>query len=148
MIETDEWKEHTGGATLEHKGSTSQDALLTAIAGGTPPDGGSNYGYVNLFTRGATVDVKDMADASTILKSDDILEGVWDSAFWEGQMIGVPGIESFMWYGLNVNSQIAEEAGLDPTALPKTWSEVYDLAYSHDREGRCRQPDPIWPGSL
>ena len=50
-------------------------------------------------------------------------------------MIGVPGIEAFMWYGLNVNSQTAEEAGLDPTSLPKTWSEVYDLACGHDREG-------------
>ena len=126
IIATDEWNEFTGGATLDHKGSTDQQALLTAIAGGTPPDGGSNYSYVNLFTRGATIDVKDMADASTVLNSDDILEGVWDSAFWDGQMIGVPGIEAFMWYGLNVNTQAAEEAGLDPTVMPKTWSEVYD----------------------
>ncbi|MCB0186147.1 MAG: extracellular solute-binding protein [Caldilineaceae bacterium] len=126
IIQTEEWKEHTGGATLDHRGSTSQDALLTAIAGGTPPDAGSNYGYVNLFTRGATIDVKDMADASTVINPDDILEGVWNSAFWQGQMIGVPGIECFNWWGLNVNSQAAEEAGLDASTLPKTWDEVYD----------------------
>lgn len=47
---TDEFKQHMGDATLEFKGPANQDSLLTAIAAGTPPDGGSNYSYVNLFT--------------------------------------------------------------------------------------------------
>jgi len=126
IIETDEFKQHLGGATLEYKGSTNQDALLTAIAAGTPPDGGSNYSYVNLFTRGATIDVKDMADASAVLKADDILEGIWNSAFYKGGMIGVPGIECFNWWGLNVNANTAEQDGLDATTLPKTWDEVLE----------------------
>lgn len=126
IVESEEFKQHMGGATLEYKGSTNRDALLPAIAAGTPPDAGSNYSYVNLFTRGATIDVKDMADASTVLKQDDILEGIWNSAFYKGGMIGVPGIECFNWYGLNVNIDTAEKAGLDPTTLPKTWDEVLE----------------------
>lgn len=124
IIETEEWKAHSGGATLEYKGSTGMEPLLTAVAGGTPPDGGSNYSYVNLHTRGATIDVKPMADVSTVLKKDDILEGIWNSAFWGDKMIGVPGIECFMWWGLNANIDAAQKAGLDTAKLPKTWDEV------------------------
>ncbi len=126
IIETPEFKEHMGGATFEYKGSTNQDAMLTAIAAGTPPDGASNYNYVELFTRGATIDVTDMVNASTIIKGDDLLEGLWASAFWEGKMMGVPGIEGYLWWGLNVNTDAAQKAGLDTTALPKTWDEVFE----------------------
>jgi maltose-binding protein MalE len=41
-------------------------------------------------------------------------------------MIGVPAIESYLWYGLNVNSQVAQEAGLDTSTLPQTWDEVLE----------------------
>jgi hypothetical protein len=36
-------------------------------------------------------------------------------------MIGVPGIESYLWWGLNYNSKAAEDAGLDPDNPPLTW---------------------------
>ncbi|GIK75944.1 MAG: sugar ABC transporter substrate-binding protein [Chloroflexota bacterium] len=126
IIETDEFKQHMGGATLEYKGSSGQEPVLTAIAAGTPPDAASNVSYVNLFVRGATIDVKDMADASTVLKADDILDGIWNSAFYKGSMIGVPGIECFNWWGLNVNANAAEQVGLDATTMPKTWDEVLE----------------------
>ncbi len=126
IIVTDEFKQHMGGATLEYKGSTNNDALLTAIAAGTPPDGGSNYNYVELFTRGATIDVTDMVSGSSLIKGDDVLEGLWSSAFWDGKMMGVPGIEGYLWWGLNANIDAAEKAGLDPTTLPKTWDEVLE----------------------
>jgi maltose-binding protein MalE len=126
IIETEEFKTHMGGTTLEYKGSTGMEPVMTAIAAGTPPDGGSNLSYVNLFVRGATIDIKDMADASTVLKKDDILDGIWNSAFYKGAMIGVPGIECFNWWGLNVNTNAAESAGLDATTLPKTWDEALE----------------------
>ncbi len=126
IIATDEFKQHMGGATLEYKGSTNNDALLTAIAAGTPPDGGSNYNYVELFTRGATIDVTDMVSGSSLIKGDDVLEGLWSSAFWDGKMMGVPGIEGYLWWGLNANIDAAEKAGLDPTTLPKTWDETLE----------------------
>ncbi len=126
IVETPEFKEHMGGVTLEFKGSTNREALLTAIAAGTPPDAGSNYNYVELFTRGATIDVSEMVNASTIVKGDDILEGLWDSSFWDGKMMGVPGIEGYLWWGLNVNTDAAQKVGLDTTELPKVWDDVFE----------------------
>ena len=51
IIETEEFQTHLGGATVEYKGSTNSDALLTAVAAGTPPEGASNYSYVELVPR-------------------------------------------------------------------------------------------------
>lgn len=126
IIATEEFQTHMGGATVEYKGSTNSEALLTAVAAGTPPDGASNYSYVELFTRGATIDVTDMVAASTIIDGDDILEGLWSSSFWQGKMMGVPGIEGYLWWGLNANIDAAQKAGLDTSTLPKTWDEVFE----------------------
>lgn len=126
ILATEEFQAHMGGATVEYKGSTNSEALLTAVAAGTPPDGASNYSYVELFTRGATIDVTDMVAASTIIDGDDILEGLWSSSFWQGKMMGVPGIEGYLWWGLNANIDAAQKAGLDTSTLPKTWDEVFE----------------------
>jgi len=126
IIATDEFKEHMGGAELQYKGNTDQATLLTAIAGGTAPDGASNYDYPALYTRGATIPVQDMVATSSIIKADAILEPLWRSAFIGEDMIGVPAIESYLWWGLNYNSKAAEDAGLDPSKPPKTWDETMD----------------------
>jgi len=126
IVATEEFKAHMGDMTLEYKGSANTDALLTAIAGGTPPDAGSNYQYVNLFTRGATIDVTDMANASQVISKEDTLEGLWNSAFWQGKMMGVPGIEGYLWWGLNVNIDAAQKEGLDTNTLPHTWDEAME----------------------
>ena len=124
IVAQEEFKELMGGTTVELKGTTNEQALLTALAGGTPPDAGSNYNYVNLHTRGATIPVDDMVEASAIIKQDDILEKLWQSAFYDGQMIGIPAIESYLWWGLNYNAQAVEEAGLDPANPPLTWEDA------------------------
>lgn len=126
IIETDEFKKHMGGATLEFKGTTNQEALLTAIAAGAPPDAASNYDYPALYTRGATIPVQDLAATSSIITKDAILEPLWRSAFVGEDMIGVPAIESYLWWGLNYNSKAAQDAGLDPDAPPATWEEAMD----------------------
>ncbi|MFN3334422.1 MAG: extracellular solute-binding protein, partial [Caldilinea sp.] len=126
ILATEEFQAHMGGATVEYKGSTNSEALLTAVAAGTPPDGASNYSYVELFTRGATIDVTDMVAASSLIDGDDVLEGLWDSAFWQGKMMGVPGIEGYLWWGLNANIDAAQKVGLDTSTLPKTWDEVFE----------------------
>ncbi|MCL4833860.1 MAG: extracellular solute-binding protein [Caldilineaceae bacterium] len=126
IVETDEWKAHSGGATLEYKGSVNNEAILTAVAGGTPPDGGSNFDYPNLFTRGAVIPVQDMVASSEILKKENMLEWVWDYAWFGGQMIGIPGIESYVQWGLNYNAKAATDAGLDADTPPSTWSETLE----------------------
>ena len=126
IVATDEFKQHMGGAELQYKGGTDQAALLTAIAGGTPPDAASNYDYPALYTRGATIPVQDLVATSSVIKKDDILEPLWRSAFVGEDMIGIPAIESYLWWGLNYNSKAVEDAGLDPAKPPKTWEETMD----------------------
>jgi len=72
------------------------------------------------------MDVTDMVNGSSLINGDDVLEGLWQSAFWEGKMMGVPGIEGYLWWGLNVNIDAAEKAGLDASTLPKTWDNVLE----------------------
>lgn len=66
-----------------------------------------------------------MVAASTII-DDDVLEGLWNSAFGQGKMMGVPGIEGYLWWGLNANIDAARKVGLDVSTLPKTWGEVFE----------------------
>lgn len=126
IVETEEWQAHIGGATLEYKGSVNDEAMLTSIAGGNPPDCHSNHDYPNYHARGATITVGDMAEASSIVKKENMLDWVWEYSFFGGEMIGVPGIESYVQYGLNWNADAAEKAGLDNNAPPKTWNEVLE----------------------
>jgi hypothetical protein len=79
-----------------------------------------------LFYRGALLPVDEKVAASTVIKKEDILDKLWEASFYDNQMIGVPGIEGFLWWGLNVNSDAASKAGLDPTKLPLTWEEVFE----------------------
>jgi maltose-binding protein MalE len=124
LKETPEFKAAIGDNTLEFKPSVTRENILTAVAGGTPPDGGSNFDYANLFYRGALLPVDEMMSASTIIKKDDILPQLWESAIYDGKMIGVPSIESYLWWGLNYNSKAVKDAGLDPSKPPETWDDA------------------------
>jgi multiple sugar transport system substrate-binding protein len=109
---------------FDFKGAVPSEAILTAVAAGTPPDGGSNFDYPNLFYKGAVIPVNDYVATSTRIKKDDVLEKLWESSFYGDKMIGVPGIEGYLWWGLNCNIDTATKDGLDPTTLPTTWEDV------------------------
>jgi hypothetical protein len=127
FVQTDTYKQVMGDTKFEYKGSVPGEALLTAIAAGTPPDGQSNIqGYPNMFTKGAVIAVNDLVATSKVIKKDDVVEKLWESAYIGDQMIGVPGIEGYLWWGLNVNIDAAKKDGLDPTTLPTTWEELLE----------------------
>ncbi len=126
IVETAEFKEHMGDGKFEYKGSVNNEAIQTAIAAGTPPDGGSNFDYPNFFTRGAVIDVTDLVATSNIVKKENMLGWTWDYAFFGGKMIGIPGLESYVQLGLNYNADAAAKAGLDPDKPPTTWQETLD----------------------
>ncbi|MBX3011152.1 MAG: extracellular solute-binding protein [Caldilineaceae bacterium] len=123
---TEEWQSHMAGTTLDYRGSVNNEAILTAVAGGTPPDCHSNHDYPNLYTRGAVLPVQDMVEASDIVKKENMLEWTWNYAFFGGDMIGVPGIESYVQWGLNYNIDAAEKAGIDVANAPVTWEELLE----------------------
>jgi multiple sugar transport system substrate-binding protein len=126
IMATEAYKEAMKGNSLEYKSAVESEALLTAVAAGTPPDGGSNFPYANLWTRGAVLEVTDLVATSPVVKKDDIAPGLWEGSFYDGKMIGVPGIEGFNWWGMNINANAAEEAGLDPDNIPLTWEGLYE----------------------
>ncbi len=111
---TDELKAVLGDYALETKGNTNAEAFLTAVAAGTPPDGASNLQYLDYMARGVLVPVDDWIAASDVIKKEKYLEGSWNDGFYQGTMYGAPANEGFLRYGLNYNTRMVEEAGLDP----------------------------------
>lgn len=125
MQESDTLKEILGDMTLETKGDIGDEALLTAVSAGTPPEGASNVQYLDYMTRGVLVPIADMIESSDKISKDMFLEGSWGDGFDnEGVHYGVPANEGFLRYALNFNSEMVGEAGLDPESPPETWDEL------------------------
>ena len=123
---SDDFKTFFGKNTLVFEGGKNREAILAAIAAGAPPDAGSNYDYPNLFTRGAAIAVNDYVKGSSIVKQDDILEPIWQGSFIGEDMIGLPALESYLWWGLNYNADAAQKAGLDADNPPLTWEDAFE----------------------
>jgi ABC-type glycerol-3-phosphate transport system substrate-binding protein len=103
------------------------DKLLTAVAGGTPPDVGvCCVQYASMYALGAFMPLDDLVAASTVVDLDDFVEGLVESMTWQGKLYGCPGLECGPRYGLMMNRDIVEGAGLDADNPPQTWDEMYD----------------------
>lgn len=126
FIAMPEFKDALGGATLDYKVTGVGEALLTALAAGTPPDGAANIDYVQYMAKEQFMPVADYVKSSSVIKQEDFIEAAWKNGFWKGVQYGVPGIEHFVVYGLNYNKDIVEKAGLDPNTPPTTWSETLE----------------------
>jgi maltose-binding protein MalE len=123
---TDEFKQAIGNNTLEIKTGTPYEAVLTAVAAGTPPDAFSNYQYLDLMARGVLAPIDDLVKASSIVKKERYFDGNWNDGFYKDAQYGVPACESFLRYGLNYNSKMVTDAGLDPENPPLTWEDLLD----------------------
>jgi multiple sugar transport system substrate-binding protein len=117
------------GATVEFvyiaqtQGSQSDEKLLTAIAGGTPPP----LHYADRFTvpqfahQGFFTEITEFADAAGG-QEEDYYDFAWAETVYKGGIYAL----SFdtdtrgLWY----NKDIMEEAGLDPEAPPTTLDEL------------------------
>src|SRR5262245_24745416 len=67
---TEELQTILGGSTIETKGSTNAEALLTAVAAGTPPDGASNTQYLDYMARGVLIPIDDWVANSEVVKKE------------------------------------------------------------------------------
>src|SRR5512136_1248462 len=96
---TDEFKQAIGSNTLEVKTGTPYEAVLTAVAAGTPPDACSNYQYLDLMARGVLAPIDDLIKTSSIVKKERYFDGNWSDGTYKGVMYGVPACEGFLRYG-------------------------------------------------
>lgn len=113
------------GNTLDFKSGLEQEAILTAVAGGTPPDVGILNNYLDFMSRGVVDPIDDRIETSDIISQENFIPGNWEVIQYQGTVYGVPGFECFVRRGLEYNSRLVEEAGLDPDAPPETWDELF-----------------------
>jgi multiple sugar transport system substrate-binding protein len=69
--------------------------------------------------------ISNMVNVSAKTKKDDFIEGNWNLGFYKGEQYGIPTQECFLQFGLNYNTRLVEEAGLDPNNPPLTWDDLY-----------------------
>ncbi len=124
--DTEEFKSLVPDTRVTVVPSKDMVAMLTAIASGSGPDGGSNLTYCELYARDAVLPIDEYLAKSSIIKKEDIFEAAWNGATYKGKIWGVPAIEGFVRYGLCANVAMLEKEGLDPAKPPTTWEELFD----------------------
>lgn len=129
---------------VETTGQTqASDKLLTAIAGGNPPD-------VALFDRfligswaakGSLTNLKPYLDASDDLKADDYYPGLWAEVVYKDGVYGLPwGTDNRAMY---YNKTLMKQAGLDPEKPPTTLQELDQMAEKIFKKGKNGKYDTI-----
>lgn len=128
---------------VEASGQTqSSDKLLTAIAGGNPPD-------VALFDRfligswaskGSLTDLTEFVENGGV-SPDDYYKSVWDETVYENKVYALPwGTDNRAMY---YNKTLMKKAGLDPNNPPKTMAELDEMAEAMFVEGNNGKYDEI-----
>ncbi|MBD2871945.1 ABC transporter substrate-binding protein [Paenibacillus arenilitoris] len=128
---------------VEASGQTqSSDKLLTAIAGGNPPD-------VALFDRfliGSWAAKDSLTDLTPYVESggvspDDYYKSVWDEAVYKDKVYALPwGTDNRAMY---YNKTLMKKAGLDPNNPPKTMAELDQMAEAMFVKGKNGKYDEI-----
>ncbi len=112
------------GNSIDFRADFPTEARLTAVASGTPPDIGIWGSYLDFMSRDVVIPLDDYIAASDVIAPDKFVPGNWDVIQYQGSVYGIPAFECFVRRGLNYNSRLVEEAGLDPDAPPATWEEL------------------------
>ncbi|MBI4927298.1 MAG: extracellular solute-binding protein [Anaerolineae bacterium] len=120
----DGFKEILGNNTFEVKLAVAEEPMLTAVAGGDPPETATNINYLGFMARDILLPLDDLLAASTETKPEKFLDGNWGIGTYKGKQYGFPSQECFLRFALNYNSQAVEEAGLDPNSPPETWDDL------------------------
>ena len=97
--------------------------LVTARLGGTAPDMVVGENYIQPYAiEGAFLPLDDtIADVK-----DNMVEGTYAAAVYDGKIYGISQFTGCFAFERNPN--VIEQAGLDPTTAPATWSELLSQA--------------------
>ena len=105
------------------RGTMDPQKLMTAIAGGTPPDviWQDRFTISGWASRGAFRSLDDLIARDSI-NPNDFYKATWEEASYQGHVYALP-------YGtdcraLFYNRSLFREVGLDPDKPPKTWKDL------------------------
>ena len=102
--------------------------LLTAIAGGDPPNVAvGNAPYPEFWARGAAEPLDDLIAKSKVVTRQDIPDAYWSYASYKGKTFGVPAVEAFARYGLCLDMSNMKGQGIDPTNFSWDWDNLTQL---------------------
>lgn len=107
-------------------GASSNEKVLAAIAAGTPPQMGTNLDYLALIARGVCEPQTEWINSSSVVDKAEFAGEAWGLFTWQGEVYGIPGVESALREALGYNLDLVEEAGLDAENPPQTWHEVFE----------------------
>ena len=111
IAQLDGFKALAGEDTVFNVRLVGLEDLAAALAAGDTPDGGSNIDYPGHWARGIVLDCTDYVNGSEIIDPSGVLEPVWNAAVYGSNLIGVPAVEGFMWYGMNYNAKQCRRGG-------------------------------------
>jgi ABC-type glycerol-3-phosphate transport system substrate-binding protein len=121
-------KANPGGEIQISTGNWAPEKLITAVAGGMPPD----LFYMDRFlaaefaARGVVEPLQDRLASAQGFSAKDIWPQLMNDVTLKGSVYGIPmltDIRSLYW-----NRQVFEDAGLDPDTPPATWDEQLQMA--------------------
>jgi multiple sugar transport system substrate-binding protein len=113
--------------------SMTPDALAVAVAGGAIPDlfFQNRFQIQELAHIGLYQPITQMAAAAGF-KREQFVEGPWDESTYKSELYGIPHHTDAR--GLYYNVDLFNEAGLDPSRPPQTWSELLTAAKKLTRQ--------------
>lgn len=102
--------------------------LLTAIAGGVPPDVAvGNAPYPEFWARGAAEPLDANVAKSKVVTKQDIPEPYWSYASFKGKVYGIPALEAFARFGLALDMTNLEQYNVDPKTFSWDWDTITQL---------------------
>lgn len=122
----------------------STDALIAAVAAGTPPDVFRSGELLELAARGVIQPLDSYIERDGV-NLGDFIPGIMRSLQWEGKTYGLPlnGDAQLVYY----NIDRFEERGLDANSPPATWTELESAARLLTKtggDGRLEQLGFTW----
>jgi multiple sugar transport system substrate-binding protein len=109
------------------EGTQADEKLLTAIAGGAPPDVYKFDRFIvsQFAAQGFLTDLTDLASKAGI-KAEDYFPFAWEEAVYKNKLYALPYDTDTraLWY----NKDLFKEAGLDPEKPPQNITELEELA--------------------
>ena len=111
----------------QEQGTQANQKLLTAIAGGNPPDvyKFDRFIVAQFAAQDFLTDLTDMASKAGV-KQDDYWPFAWEEANYKGKLYALPYDTDTraLWY----NKDIFKEVGLDPEKGPQNIQELADMS--------------------